>query len=303
MKLHELSIKRPVAVVMVILMFMVIGLYSLTMLPLEMMPKMDMSMAIVLTTYRNVGSEEVETLVTKRVESAISSVSGIDSITAQSSEGTSIVMVSFDTGTDMDQAVADMKDNLELYETMMPEDAAEPIVVQIDSNMMPVAMMNVTMEGYDLVQTKKYIDDNLKSKLEAVAGVASVNIYGANERQIEVIIDPEKVFGYGVGMSDVVQSLAAQNQNMPAGTTEGFGKDMAIRSMGKFKSIEEIDRVPIVTPKGQLIYLRDIATVHDTYSENTTYARLNSENALSISISKESDANTVEVVNEVMDVM
>lgn len=141
MKLHELSIKRPVAVVMVILMFVVIGLYSLTMLPLEMMPKMDLSMAIVMTTYSNVGSEEVETLVTKNVETAISSVSGIDSITSQSSEGTSIVMVSFNSGTDMDKAVSDMKDNLELYESILPEDAEEPMVVQLDSNMMPAPTM------------------------------------------------------------------------------------------------------------------------------------------------------------------
>lgn len=303
MKLHELSIKRPVAVVMVILMFVVIGLYSLTMLPLEMMPKMDLSMAIVMTTYSNVGSEEVETLVTKNVETAISSVSGIDSITSQSSEGTSIVMVSFNSGTDMDKAVSDMKDNLELYESILPEDAEEPMVVQLDSNMMPVAMLNAGIEGYDLVQTKKYIDDNLKSKLEAVAGVASVNIYGANERQIEVIIDPEKVFGYGVSMSDVMQALAAQNQNLPAGTTEGFGKDMSIRSMGKFKTVDEINSVPILTPKGQIIYLRDVASVHDTYSDETTYARLNSENALSISISKESDANTVDVVNGIKEVL
>lgn len=300
MKLHELSIRRPVAVVMVILMFVVIGLYSLTMLPLEMMPKMDLSMAIVLTTYNNVGSEEVESLVTKTVESAVSSVSGIDSITSQSSEGTSIVMVSFSSGTDMDQAVADMKDNLELYEAALPEDAGEPMVVQLDSNMMPVAMLNTTIEGYDLVQTKKYIDDNLKNKLEAVPGVASVNVYGANERQIEVIIDPEKVFGYGVGMSDVMQALASQNQNLPAGTTEGFGRKMAIRSMGKFKSVEEIDSVPIMTPMGQVIYLRDVASVRDTYSEDTTYARLNGENALSISISKESDANTVDVVGGIL---
>ena len=114
MKLHELSIKRPVAVIMVILMFVVIGAYSLGMLPLEMTPEMDMSMAIVMTTYPNVGSEEVENLVTKNVESAISSVSGVDTITSQSSEGTSIVMVSFASGTDMDEATNDMKDNLEM---------------------------------------------------------------------------------------------------------------------------------------------------------------------------------------------
>lgn len=303
MKLHELSIKRPVAVIMVILMFVVIGAYSLGMLPLEMTPEMDMSMAIVMTTYPNVGSEEVENLVTKNVESAISSVSGVDTITSQSSEGTSIVMVSFASGTDMDEATNDMKDNLEMYDSILPDDANDPMVVQINSNMMPVAMMNATIEGYDLVQTKKYIDNNLKNKLESVAGVASVNIYGANERQIEVTVDPEKVFGYGISMSDVVSALAAQNQNLPAGSTEGFGKDMSIRTMGKFSDVSDIDYVPIMTGSGQVIYLRDVASVFDTYSDDTSLSRLNDESALSISISKESDANTVEVVNGIKAVL
>lgn len=303
MKLHELSIKRPVAVIMVIMMFVVIGAYSLSMLPLEMTPDMDMSMAIVMTTYSNVGSEEIENLVTKNVESAVSSVSGVDTITSQSSEGSSIVMVSFASGTDMDEAVNDMKDNLEMYDSILPDDADDPMVMQIDTNMMPVVTMSATMEGYDLVQTKNYIENNLESKLESVAGVASVNIYGANERQIEVIVDPEKVFGYGVSMSDVVSALAAQNNNLPSGSTEGFGKDMSIRTMGKFSSVSDIDRVPLMTDTGQVIYLRDIASVSDTYSDDTSLSRLNGENALSISISKESDANTVEVVNGIKDVL
>lgn len=303
MKLHELSIKRPVAVIMVILMFVVIGAYSLGMLPIEMMPDMEMSMAIVMTSYPNVGSEEIETLVTKNIESAVSSVSGVDTITSQSSEGTSIVMVSFNAGTDMDKAVNDMKDNLEMYNSILPDDANDPMVIQINSNMMPVAMMNATIEGYDLVQTKKYIDNNLKSKLESVDGVASVNIYGANERQIEVTVDPDKVFGYGISMSDVVTALAAQNQNLPSGLTEGFGKDMSIRTMGKFSKVGDIDYVPIMTKSGQVIYLRDVASVSDTYSDDTSLSRLNDENALSISISKESDANTVEVVNGIKAVL
>lgn len=102
-----------------------------------MMPDMEMSMAIVMTSYPNVGSEEIETLVTKNIESAVSSVSGVDTITSQSSEGTSIVMVSFNAGTDMDKAVNDMKDNLEMYNSILPDDANDPMVIQINSNMMP----------------------------------------------------------------------------------------------------------------------------------------------------------------------
>ena len=147
MKLHELSVKRPVAVTMIVLIFVVIGAYALTMLPIEMMPDMDLSMAIVVTQYRNVGSSEVENLVTKNVESAVSTVSGINTITSQTSEGVSMVMAQFNTGTDMDKAVADMKDKLGMIESYLPDGADDPMVMKIDTNAMPVAMMSVGVDG------------------------------------------------------------------------------------------------------------------------------------------------------------
>lgn len=300
MKLHELSVKRPIAVTMVVLIFAVIGLYSLTMLPIEMTPDMDMSMAIVVTQYSNVGSSEVENLVTKTVESAISAAEGVNSITSQTSEGVSMVMVEFNTGTDMNQAVSDMKDKLGLIEDYLPEGADDPMVMKLDTNMMPVMMMSAGVEGYDLIQAKQYIEDNVQSKLESVAGVASVSVTGATERQIEVVVDPEKMFGYNMSLSDLVGAVAAQNQNLPAGSIEGMNKSMPIRSVGKFKSTSDIERVPLMTSTGQVIYLRDVATVKDSYSDESTYARLNGENSLSITISKQSDANTVDVVNAII---
>jgi len=303
MKIYELSVKRPIAVTMAVLVFVVIGLYSLSMLSIEMMPDINLSMALVITRYSNVGSAEVENLVTKTVENSISSVSGISSITSQSSEGLSLIMVQFNNGTDMDQAVSDMENNLDLIEDYLPDGAEDPMVMKLDMNMMPVAMMSVTMDGYDLVQTKKFVEDELQNKLEAVKGVASVNVQGAQDRIIEVVIDPEKIFGYNMSLSDVVAAIAAQNQNLPAGQTKGMGKDLSIRTMGKFNNLKDIDVIPLTTSTGQTIYLRDIATVKDTYSEKSSYSRLNGEQSLSISISKQSDANTVDVVTALMDVL
>ncbi len=300
MKLHELSVKRPIAVTMVVLIFFVIGLYSLTMLSMEMMPEMELSMAIAVTQYNNVGSSEVENLVTKTVESAVSSVSGVSSITSQTSEGVSMVMVEFATGTDMDRAVSDMQNNLSMIEDYLPEGAEKPMVMKLNTNAMPVAMMSVSVEGYDLIQAKKYVEDELQSKLESVAGVASVNVYGATEREIEVIVDPEKMFGYNMTLNDLVGAVAAQNQNLPAGSIEGMGKNMPLRSMGKFDNIREIERVPLMTSTGQVIYLRDVASVNDGYADDSSYARLNGVGSLSISITKQSDANTVDVVNAVI---
>lgn len=303
MKIYELSVKRPIAVVMIVLIFVVLGFYSMTMLSMEMMPEMELSMALVYTSYPNVGSEEVENLVTKNIESAVSSVSGVNSVTSQSSEGTSLVMVEFSSGTDMDQAVIDMEKNIDMYEAFLPEGVNSPMVLKLDTSMMPVAMMSVTYEGYDLIQTKQFIDDNVVSKLEAVDGVASVNVSGAQDKQIEVVIDPQKVFGYNMSLSEVAAAIAYQNQNSPAGTTEAMGNSMSVKTLGKFSEVKDIEAVPLVTSQGQVIYIRDVATVNEGYSDSTTYARLNDSNAISISITAESDANTVDVVNGINKVL
>ena len=300
MKIYELSVKRPIAVIMIVLIFVVLGFYSMTMLSMEMMPEMELSMALVYTSYPNVGSEEVENLVTKPIESAVSSVSGVNSVTSTSSEGTSMVMVEFSSNTDMDQAVIDMEKNIDLYEAILPDGAETPMVLKLDTSMMPAAMMSVSYEGYDLIQTKQFVDENVISKIESVDGVASVSVSGAQDKQIEVVVDPQRIFGYNMSLSDVASAIAYQNQNAPAGTTEAMGKSMSVKTFGKFKNIADIQSVPLVTNMGQVIYLRDIASVKEAYSEASTYARLNENNAISISITAESDANTVEVVNGII---
>lgn len=303
MKLYELSVKRPIAVCMAVLIFVVLGAYSLSMMKLELMPEMELSMAIVYTSYANVSSEEVENLITKPVESAISTVSGISTITSQSSEGTSMVLAQFGADVDMDKAIADMESALDLYGAMIPSDAEDPMVLKMDTTMLPSMMFSVGFEGYDPVQTKKFVEENLSNKLEAVAGVASVDVAGAKDRIIEVELDPDKLYGYNMNVSSIAGSIAAQNLNLPAGSTEQNGKDMSVRATGKFASVEEIGLVPLISSTGQVMYLKDVATVRDTYADVSTYARLNMEDALAITITAESDANTVEVVESVVSVL
>lgn len=300
MNICSLSVKRPVLVTMIVLICLVIGMYSLTMLPMELMPEMELSMAIVYTQYPNVGSEEVENLVTKNIESAVSSVSGIKGVTSQSSEGSSMVMLEFSASTDMDKAVQDVKDSVDLISGYLPEDVTEPMVIKMDMSMMPVAMMSVSYDGMDIIQTKKFIEDNVQNKLEAIDGVASVNVNGAKDRVIEVEVDPEKLFGNSMTMTDAVNAIAAQNANLPAGSVNIGNKQFTSRVVGKFSSVDEINIVPLVTAQGQVIYLKDIAKVKDTYSKESTISRLNGNEALSISITSESDANTVDVVNSIM---
>ena len=297
MKLYELSVKKPVAVVMAVLMFVVIGLYSLSMLPMEMMPDMSIPIAIVVTQYPNVSPEEIENLVTKPIEGSVSAVSGVDTITSTSSEGMGMTIIQFNTGVDINQAVDDMTQGIEMIKGYLPEDCNEPMIMKMDASALPVVQMSFGVEGYDTSQTKKYVDDNVESKIKAVPGVANVSITGAQDREIHVKVDPEKLYGYDLSMAQVAAALSSGNVNLPGGSVKGNGRDMSIRTLGKLEDIDEIKTIPMTTTKGQVVYISDVADIVDSYSEKNTYARLNGDDSLSISITKQSDANTVDVVN------
>ena len=300
MKLHELSVKRPIAVTMAILIFVVLGLYSVSMLPIDTMPEMDLKMAVVVTDYQNVGSEEMESLVTVPLEEAIASVSGLDTMQSQSTEGMSIIMAQFTNDTDIDEAVNTIENNIDMISAILPEDAGEPMVLKLDINSLASVMMSVSYEGYDLIQTKKFVEDTVEPKLKSAGGVASVNISGVQDRIIEIEVEPEKLQAYNMSFSDIVASIAAQNNNLPAGNTSSANKDLSVRMIGEFEKVSDIGLVPLTTSQGQIIYIRDIAKVSDTYSDETTYSRVNGENSISVSVSGESDANTVDVVNGVI---
>ena len=235
MKLYELSVKRPIAVTMAVLIFVVIGVYSLSMLPIDAMPEMDLKMAVVMTTYQNVGSEEIENLITEPIEEAIASVSGLDTMQSQSMEGMSVVMVQFTNTTDIDEAVSTIENNIDMISMMLPEDASEPTVLKLDMNSMASMMMSVSYEGYDLIQTKQFIEDNVEHKLKSAGGVASVNISGGRDRLIEIEVDPDKMQGYNMSFTDIVGAISGQNNNLPAGNTEFSKKDLSVRMMGEFE--------------------------------------------------------------------
>jgi len=299
MKLYELSVKRPIAVTMVVLIMVVLGTYSLTMLPIDAMPEMDLKMAVIMTNYPNVGSEEIENLITKPVEEAVASVSGLDTMQSQSMEGMSVVMVQFTNNTDINEAVSTIENNIDMVSSFFPEDATDPTVLKLDMNSMASVMMSVSYEGYDLVKTKQFIEDNVENKLKSAGGVASVNISGGQDRIIEIEVTPEKLHGYNMSFSDIVNAIAGQNSNLPAGNTVSSNKDLAVRMVGEFSKVSDIGLVPLTTSQGQIVYIRDVANVNDTFSEASTISRTDGENSISISISSESDANTVDVVNNV----
>ncbi len=296
MKIHEISINRPVTVLMCVLIVVMLGIVSFTRVPIDLIPEMNLPIAIVSTSYQGVGPQEIEGIVTKNIESAIATVSNIKSIQSTSSEGNSVVVAEFNYGTDMDYATLQMREKIDMIKRFLPAEVEAPMVIKIDPNMLPVVSLGVT-GNMNEVELKNFIEDKIQPSLESLKGVASVTLSGGKTREIKVIVDPIRMSGYGVSFNQIATLLQMENLNQPSGTVEYGDKNLLVRSTGEFQSVKEISNLPITLPTGTIIYLRDVAEVKDSFKDTSTITRMNGKSSIGLSIQKQTGSNTVEVVN------
>lgn len=298
MKIADLSIERPLAISMLILALVFLGLFSLPRLAVDLFPDMELPVAVVMTTYEGAAPAEVEKLVTKPIESAVATVSNIDEVRSISQNGNSLVIVMFNWGSDIDNAVNDLRDKIDIVKGMLPSDARSPMTMKLDPNSMPIISFSVA--GEDQVRLKKIAEDTIKPRLERIEGVASVDLSGGKEREIKVKLDPAKTEAYGLNISQVIQALAGDNIAGTAGRVESGSSEMAIRVLGEYTSPESLHNVRINIPgTGNTVALRDLAVVEDSYKEITTSTFVNGEPSLGLYIMKASGANTVQVAKKV----
>lgn len=296
MGLSSLSVRRPVTILMATLIVIIIGLVSLTRLPIDLLPKIEVPVAIVNTSYRGVGPQEIENLITKPVESAIATVGNIKSIRSISSEGSSVVIAEFNFGTNMDFASLDMREKIDLIKRFLPAEATDPMVMKIDPNAMPIIQLSLSGSS-DLAQLQRLAEDTIKPRLERLEGVASVDISGGYENQVLIKVDQPMLEAYGLTLTQLAQIIGAENLNLPGGQVKKGQQDLTIRTLGEFKTIEEIRNLPLALPTGGIINLRDVAEVNLTNKEVSTISRTNGENSINISIQKQSGMNTVRVAD------
>lgn len=297
MSISELSVKRPVAMCMVVMIIVVLGLYSLTMLPMDLYPNITMPMILVQTTYSGVSPTEMENMVTKPLEGAVATVSGIKSIQSTSSQGSSMIIAEFNQGTDIDVAAMEMREKIDLYGSALPDGVEDPMIIKMDPSMIPIGNFSVSVDGYDLEKTKTFVENEISSQLEGVTGVGQVAVSGGLDREIQIEVDPAKLLGYQLSFGNIANALMGDNVNLPGGDVVSGGKTITLRSIGEFTNMEDIESIPIVLPTGGTIYLRDVADVNDTYKEQESYSRLNNADSVSLSIQKQSGANTVQVMD------
>jgi len=281
---------------MMVLVVVIFGAISLAGLPIDLYPEIEIPVAIVSTSYSGAGPQEIENLITKRIEGAIATVGNIDTINSISSQGSSIVIAQFNTGTNMDFATLEMREKVDLVKGALPDDATQPMVIKIDPNSMPIVQIALSTNG-SLSSLQSLAEDSFKQRFERLEGVASVDIGGGFTDEIEVSVDIARLSRYGLSINQLNQLLSAANTNLPGGVVENGEQDLTIRVIGEFNSIDEIRDMPITLNTGSIITLKDIAKVELKNKDITGISRTNGEDSINISIKKQSGKNTVQVAD------
>ncbi|NPV44629.1 MAG: efflux RND transporter permease subunit [Firmicutes bacterium] len=298
MKLPSYAVDRPVTTFMVVLMVIILGVVSLGRLTIDLFPNMTFPAAVVITTYEGVGPKEIESLVTRPIEEALGTVQNVKNITSSSQMGVSMVVAEFNWGTDMDFASLQMREKVDLYKRMFPSGVDSPMIFKFDPAMMPIMYFGISGD-MDQAGLKAFAEDVVKNRLERLEGVASVELSGGLVREIQIVVDHEKLKGYNLSLNQVIQALQAENLNLPGGKVDDGKKELVVRTVGEFTDIDEIKDIVINTSQGISVPLRDIADVRDTFKDVETFARMNGKPSVGISVQKQTDHNTVRVANRI----
>ncbi len=298
MKLAEFAVRRPVTILMLMAIIAVLGWISLSRLPIDLYPDIEVPVIGVITTYPDAGPFEVENLVTRPMESAMATVNNVKNISSISSRSSSIVIAEFDWGINMDFASLDVREKVDQVRSYLPDEADAPLVVKFDPGTMPI--MQLVLKGDRPAHELRYIaEDTVKNRLERLEGVASVDVTGGQEREIRVVLHPGLLAAHGISIDTVSQALRMASLNLPAGSIQDGGLEYTLRTVGEFTSVEEIRSVKVPTSGGGLVSLADIGEIIDGYKDITTISRYNGQPTIMLSIQKEAGSNTVKVAEAV----
>lgn len=296
MKLVAFCIKHRVTTIMACIIVTIFGVMGFSQLPLAMMPDIELPMAMIFSTY-TAGPQEVEKLVTSKLEAACATVSGMDELQSISTENMSLVMVTFADGTNMDSAMTDLRDKLDQAKSGLPDDAADPVVMAMDVEAMPV--MVIALKGSDLATLQAVAEDTISPALERIDGVASVDIQGGFSNEIAVETYSEKLAGYGLSLSYIAQILSAENVAIPAGSVDSGANTLSVRTDGEFSSAEDVADCLIPLPTGGSVRLGEVADVYLKSQDRATIAKMNGEDCVILSVNKQSGINTVAAARNV----
>ncbi len=300
MSLSDIAVERPVTITMIAAIIVVIGVMSLSRLGLDLMPDVDFPTISVITRYEGAASEDIEKLVTRPLEGALASVSGVVGLNSISREDVSFIMVEFDYGTELNEAAQDLREALGLIAPMMPEDSEDPMVVKFSLSSMPVLGYTVTGMNGNTQALDRFLGDTLTQRLERLEGVAQAMLIGAPSQEIHVEIDRAALEVSGLGLSQVIQAIGAQNVDLPGGRVIEQQNEYLVRTLGAFRSLSDIEQTVVgVGRSGVPMRIKDVGAVQLSTEDIRSTFRSNGADALFLQIVKQSGANPLQVAQRV----
>ncbi|MCF7810717.1 efflux RND transporter permease subunit [bacterium] len=298
MSIADISIRRPVLMTMLVMTFVVLGIFSLTRLGIDMTPKIELPYVVVSIIYPGAGPEEMETQVADPIEEVVSGIGGIKHITSSSQEGLSLIIMEFDLEMDVDLVAIDVKDKVDQIRYNLPEDILDPIIQKFDIGAFPIINLALTSPR-SLEETYRIADDVVKSGLSRVRGLAEITLSGGLQREIQVNLSRRKMKAYNLSPQLVTAMIGAHNLNIPAGSFIQNKKEITIRLEGEFDDLDDLRNLEIsIDDKGNKVRLKDIAWIDDTFEKQKELAQFNGESSVGLALVKRTDANTVEVAKK-----
>ncbi|WP_446776981.1 efflux RND transporter permease subunit [Macellibacteroides fermentans] len=300
MSIYGTAVKKPISTALVFVAIVILGLFSLSKLSIDLLPKMDETAIMVMTAYNGASAADIETNVTRPLENVLNSVSDLKHLTSQSKENISVITLEFEYGVDIDVATNDVRDKLDIVESALPENVDNPTIFKFGMDDIPILLLQVTAEE-STNALYKILDEKLVNPLNRIGGVGSVSIAGAPEREIQVYCDPFKLEAYGLSIDNISAIIRQENVNTPGGSIDIGSNTYSLRVQGEFTDAKQLLNTVVGSSNGKSIYLRDVARIEDTIAERSQEVYNNGGKGGMIIIQKQSGANSVAISNAVLE--
>ena len=301
MSLPEFSIKRPVTVLMAVMICILLGAIAFSEIPVDLMPEVNFPTLSITTDYEGVGPEEIETLISRPLEQIVSAAPGVERVTSTSSEGRSSVRIEFVYGTDIEVAADEVRSRLDRGRRSLPDDIEPPTIFKFDVTQFPIMFLTVATEDMDPRELRMFTEKNILYRFERIKGVGQVRIGGGLRREIHVDLNLEKLRALDLSVAEVVNTVRAENLNRPVGPVKEGRFDVLLRTSGEFDNVNQILDVALTSRDGVPVYVRDIADVEDSHPDIRHYVGVNGKEALRLIMFKQSGSNTVKVSEAIWD--
>lgn len=277
----------------------ILGLFSLSTLPIDLYPDVENNTIMVMTTYQGASAQDIEQNVTRPLENALNAVNDLKHITSKSRENISVITLEFEYGKDIDVLTNDVRDKLDMVKSSLPDNAETPIIFKFSSDMVPIVMLSVKASE-SMPGLYKIVDDAVANPLARISGVGSVSISGAPKREIHIYVDPKRLEAYNLSIETISSIITAENRNIPGGSFDIGSDTYSLRVQGEFSSADQMRRIVVGSFNGKNVYLSDVATVDDSLEERAQQTYNDGEKGAMIVIQKQSGANSVEISSKVL---